>query len=170
MATRFIKLSAPVLVAFTLLVAYCTSNPFAPTTAEAQTIGNAISLVKPDHPGGKGHTKKEDKEALKKLTANYTAVQKPSADKPRAFYIDRSVIEEILKQTDCKGLRIYPAYASKTAPFKPRLIVVGVGVGPNGDMLDQITTYEDKGTWLLKECTVIECDDKCPNNCDGTTY
>lgn len=150
----------------------CTTDSSTSTATETQGASQVPALFTPDHPGGKGHTNKKDKEDLKILTENYAAINfppptKPTEENPKLYYIDRKIIDAILNQKDCKGLRIYLAYKSQNEPHMPRLIVVGV---EKKSGKDQIDTYEDKATKLRKDCTVIETDDKCPSNCDGTYY
>ncbi|WP_022824715.1 hypothetical protein [Hymenobacter norwichensis] len=163
------------LLALGLCIAYCTSNPSATTHVAAQTVG-ALGRTPPDHPGGKRHTNPGDKAALKNLTKNYADIhfpgtKLPTYEDPKLYYLNREVIDSILKQPGCIGLRIYPAYASKTPPYKPRFIIVGVEKGPgaSGKLKDMDGTYV-KTNMVQRQCTVVETDDRCPDNCDGTSF
>ncbi|MBC6698612.1 hypothetical protein [Hymenobacter sp. BT190] len=160
-------------------LASCNSNPSTSKASDSQppTIlptTQAAVPIRPDYPGGRGFGKPADKIKLKDLTRNYAAVHfpgstRPSEEDPKIYYVAKDTIAKILAQTGCIGIRIYPAYKNRIPPYKPRMIIVGVEIGPSGKNRDMDANYTSKQLVPI-ECTVIETDDKCPDNCDGTAF
>jgi hypothetical protein len=139
--------------------------------AQAEILPTASQLQQakprpPRFPGGTGHTDRIKKNDLKKEIDKHRTHHPLSADDPGSFYINRSVIDAILKQKGCTGLRIYRASTNESAPYEPSLLIVGVEKPIGGRLKDQITTYEELVTRSQKECTVGQTDDRCPESCD----
>jgi hypothetical protein len=139
--------------------------------AQATTLPNVSQLQQnkpkpPRFPNGTSHTSRTKKNELKKEIDKHRALHKPTSEDPSSFYINRDVVDAILNQKGCIGLRIYHASTNTAAPFEPSLLIVGVEAGAQGRRKDQITTVEELTTRSLKECTVGQTDDRCPESCE----
>ncbi|TGD82596.1 hypothetical protein EU557_02090 [Hymenobacter wooponensis] len=124
----------------------------------------------PRYPGGTGHDKPAAKEKAKGEAKRYQTKNPPSENSPKAYLISRKVIDSVLHQPGCIGLRIYPAYVNSQQPYEPSLIVVGVARKGKTGYQDQVGTYQDNKTAVLREYIVGQTDDRCPSSCDGTEY
>jgi hypothetical protein len=126
-------------------------------------------LKRPKYPGGTFHDNRAAKEKVKGEAKRFQAKNPPSDNNPKAYFISRQVIDTVLHQPGCIGVRIYPAHANAQSPYEPSLIVVGVEQDKTG-LRDQVGTYQGKNLSALKEYLIGQTDDRCPSSCEGTAY
>ncbi|QJX47947.1 hypothetical protein HMJ29_13760 [Hymenobacter taeanensis] len=138
--------------------------------AKAAIMLQANPPKPPRYPGGKGHTDPAAKQRVKDEARKYQAVRRSNNDTIRAYYINREVVTDILKQKGCIGLRIYPAYENTVAPLEPSMIIVGVENTGKVPRQDQVNNYQDISSLALKEYIVGQTDDRCPSSCEGTAF
>jgi hypothetical protein len=139
-----------------------------PSQLVQQSQGGKAERARPDKPkhGGKAHKDFKSQRDLARQLANVTKVPK------QTFYIDRSLIEEILNQPECKGIRIYLSKATPGSQDDYQLILVGTKLNPGirvpkDSLLDLVTPPTQQV--IPREYVVGLTEDKCPANCDTTS-
>jgi hypothetical protein len=140
------------------------------TTAQATTLPQAKPPRPPRYPGGKGHADQAAKRKAQEEASRYQEIHPASDDTPKAYFVTRKVVDDILKQKGCIGLRIYSAYANVQVPYEPSVLLVGVEKGTKVPYQDQVGTYKELSSIAVREYLIGQTDDRCPSNCDGTAY
>lgn len=150
----------------------------------AQVEEPAVTQPRPDKVGygGKGHKSEQDQRSLRPLLDNYRRSNAAGILPSKAFYLDRSLLEEVLgnNPNKCTGVRLYLAKGTPGPADDFQLVVVGTKRNPNyrpeagrqDSLLDRIISHAplpDEDKELLASYVVGQTGDKCPHNCDLTS-